>query len=80
MKIVLIHYAAPPIIGGVEAVIGQQARLLADDGHQVSILAGRGEQTDERIPFTKVPLVGSRDKEILAIKRDLDKGRVPKEF
>ena len=80
MKIVLIHYAAPPIIGGVEAVIGQQARLLADDGHHVSIVAGRGEQTDERIPFTKLPLIGSRDKEILAIKRDLDKGRVPKEF
>ena len=80
MKIVLIHYAAPPIIGGVEAVIGQQARLLADDGHRVSIIAGRGEQTDERIPFMKLPLVGSRDKEVLAVKRELDMGRIPKEF
>jgi glycosyltransferase involved in cell wall biosynthesis len=80
MKIVLIHYTAPPIIGGVESVIGQHARFLANDGHHVSIIAGRGEQTDERIPFIKLPLVDSRDKEILAIKKDLDIGHIPEEF
>jgi glycosyltransferase involved in cell wall biosynthesis len=80
MNIVLIHYAAPPIIGGVEAVIGQHARLMADAGHRVSIIAGRGEQVDERILFNKIPLVGSRGKEILGIKKNLDFGRIPEEF
>jgi glycosyltransferase involved in cell wall biosynthesis len=80
MKIVLIHYAAPPIIGGVESVIGQHARLMADDGHRVSVVAGRGEQMDTRIPFIKLPLVDSRGEEIIALKKDLDIGRIPKGF
>jgi glycosyltransferase involved in cell wall biosynthesis len=80
MNICLIHYAAPPIIGGVEGVIGEHARLMADHDHKVTLIAGRGEQTDERIQFVKMPLVDSRDKEILAIKKDLDQGRIPDGF
>jgi mannosylglucosylglycerate synthase len=80
MNIVLIHYAAPPIVGGVEGVINQHARLMANDGLHVSIIAGRGEQTDERIQFTKLPLVDSRGVEILKLKKDLDNGNIPKEF
>ncbi len=80
MKIFLLHYAAPPIIGGVENVIGQHARLMANDGHRVSIVAGRGEQMDTRIPLIKLPLVDSRAEVILALKKDLDYGRIPKEF
>ena len=80
MEIALIHYAAPPIIGGVESVIDSHSRLLADDGHHVRIIAGRGEQIDPRIPFTKLPLVDSRHENILALKKDLDQGRIPQGF
>ncbi len=80
MNIVLVHYAAPPIVGGVESVMGQHARLMADAGHHVSIIAGRGEQTDQRIPFIRLPLVNSRDREILAVKKDLDNGQIPNGF
>jgi glycosyltransferase involved in cell wall biosynthesis len=80
MNIILIHYAAPPIIGGVESIIGQHARLMAEHGHHVSIIAGRGEETDEKIKFTKIPLVDSRSPEILALKAELDKGQIPEEF
>ena len=80
MEIALIHYAAPPIIGGVESVIDSHARLMADDGHHVRIIAGRGEQIDPRIPFTKLPLVDSRHENILALKKDLDQGRIPQGF
>ena len=40
--VALLHYAAPPVIGGVERVLGRQAQLLTDGGFQVRIVAGRG--------------------------------------
>lgn len=42
MRITLVHYSAPPIIGGVEAVIGAHARLFRMAGHDVAIVARRG--------------------------------------
>ncbi len=80
MKIVLLHYAAPPVVGGVESVLGWHARLMADAGHAVQVVAGRGAQTDPRVPFVPLPLADSRAPEILAAKTDLDAGRVPAGF
>lgn len=79
-KIILLHYAAPPVVGGVESVLGHHARLMADDGHKVKIVAGRGAQTDERIPFISLPLADSRHQEILSVKEKLDAGHVPDQF
>ena len=80
MKIALLHYAAPPIIGGVEGVIAHHARLMADDGHTVRIIAGRGAQFDGRIAYSIVPEVDSRHPEVLALKAQLDAGRIPPGF
>ncbi len=80
MKIALLHYAAPPVVGGVESVIGHHARLMADAGHEVRVIAGRGEQFDSRIQFISLPLIDSRHPEILSLKSDLDVGRAPNEF
>ena len=66
-NVALLHYSAPPIVGGVESVLGYHARLMADAGHQVRIVAARGEQTDPRIPFIHVPLTDSRHPEILEL-------------
>jgi mannosylglucosylglycerate synthase len=79
-KIALLHYSAPPIVGGVESVLGHHARLMADAGHQVQIVAGRGEQTDSRVPFIHLPMADSRHPDILALKAELDMGRVPSRF
>ena len=79
-KVALLHYAAPPVVGGVESVVGHQARLMAEAGHQVRIIAGRGEQTDSRIAFVHLPLADSRHPDILALKADLDAGRLPDGF
>ncbi len=43
MKIDLLHYSAPPIVGGVESVISHHARLMSKAGHPVRIIAGRGD-------------------------------------
>lgn len=80
MNIDLMHYASPPIVGGVESVIGHHARLLVDHGHNVRIIAGRGDQIDPRIEFIEFPLIDSRHEEILRIKSFLDKGEVPSDF
>lgn len=80
MKIILLHYSSPPVVGGVESVIGHHARLMADAGHEVCIVAGRGGQTDERIGFLRIPLADSRHPVIASIKEQLDQGNVPSEF
>lgn len=80
MKITLIHYAAHPIIGGVENVMHQHSLLMADAGHRVAVIAGRGEKSDPRVDFVRLPLVDSRDPAILAAKRELDGGRIPGDF
>ena len=80
MKITLLHNAAPPVVGGVESVIGHHARLMADDGRSVAILAGRGQQADPRVPFLNLPEADSRHPEVLAVKTDLDLGRVTPRF
>lgn len=79
-KVALLHYSAPPIVGGVESVLGHHAQLMADAGHEVRIVVGRGEQTDPRIPVIRVPLADSRHPDILAMKVDLDAGRLPVGF
>jgi glycosyltransferase involved in cell wall biosynthesis len=80
MNITLLHYAAHPIVGGVENVIHQHSLLMADAGHHVTVIAGRGERTDPRVDFIRLPLVDSRDPAILAAKRELDGGSIPGDF
>jgi glycosyltransferase involved in cell wall biosynthesis len=46
MRIALVHYTAAPIIGGVERVMEEHARLFAANGHDVTVLCLRGG--DER--------------------------------
>jgi len=80
VRIGLLHYAAPPVVGGVESVIGHHARLMNADGHSVTIIAGRGAQVDDQINFFHLPLADSRHPDILAVKAGLDAGQVPADF
>jgi glycosyltransferase involved in cell wall biosynthesis len=56
-SLALLHYTAPPVPGGVESVLGTHAQLLREAGHDVRVIAGRG---DAEI----VPEVDSRHPEI----------------
>lgn len=80
MNILLIHYAAPPVVGGVESVLYHHARLMSQSGHSVRILAGRGAQTLPEVAFVSLPEVDSRHPQVLALKAELDQGRVPPTF
>jgi len=80
MNILLLHYAAPPVVGGVETVMARQAQLFADAGHHVQILTGRGQTWDERIPVVVNPRFDSRFEDVLEFKTPLDRGIVPAGF
>lgn len=51
MKIALVHFTAAPIVGGVERVMDEHARLFAGHGHRVTVIAARGGDADAvRLP------------------------------
>ncbi len=76
----ILHYAAPPVIGGVETVIKYQARELARLGYHVRVIAGRGAAFDPRVVFVHEPWVDSRAADLVAVQRALNQGQIPPEF
>ncbi len=80
MKVILLHTSAPPVVGGVETVIANQALQLARAGHTVRILTGRGTTWDARTPVDVLPRLDARHPACLKAKNSLDNGRVPEDF
>lgn len=78
--IAILHYAAPPTIGGVEATIGAHARVLADHGYSVTVIAGSGESVDPRVRFFLIPEAASGSPSVLALNAQLARGNVPSEL
>jgi glycosyltransferase involved in cell wall biosynthesis len=78
--VALVHYAAPPVIGGVERVLARQAQLIADAGHAVRVVAGRGEALDPWVAFHEIPLIDPRNPTITRLQQALDTGEVPEDF
>ena len=79
-SIAIIHYAGPPIIGGVEITIHHHARLLAQEGYHVQVIAGRGNHFHPQVDFHKIPKIDSRHPEVLLIGEALARGKVPSQF
>ncbi len=80
ISIALLHYSAPPVVGGVESVLAHHARLMAAAGHDVRIVAGRGEQACLPVPFVSLPLADSRHPRVEALKAEMDAERSPPEL
>ena len=76
----ILHYAAPPTIGGVESTIAAHARLFADHGYAVKIIAGRGEPFDARVSLETIPHLDSRDASVEQVNRELARGAVTAAF
>ncbi len=77
--IALLHYTAPPVVGGVEAVIEAQARLFLRAGYQVTVIAGRGAATalPAGAEFSLIPEIDSLFPSVAAVSAELAQGRVP---
>ncbi|HMZ43447.1 MAG TPA: glycosyltransferase [Anaerolineales bacterium] len=80
MNIAILHYSVPPIVGGVESVIGHHARLMSTDGHSVRLIAARGESLSDQILLTEIPLADSRHERVTHMKNQLDHGEVTQDF
>jgi len=81
-RIAIVHYTAPPVVGGVEAVILAHTQVLVQAGYPVTIVAGRGEPDalPEGVDLVLVPEIDSQDTEIARMSAQLEQGQVPPGF
>ena len=82
LRVGLLHYTCPPIIGGVEAILYEQATRLAARGYAVTILSGRGGPLPDRkaAKLVIIPELDSRETAVSAVREALDRGEIPSEF
>lgn len=81
-SIAVLHYTAPPVIGGVEAVIDAHVKVFLELGYPVSVIAGRGES--DRLPdgvdFIRLPEIDTQFEALEPINAELVGGMVPDGF
>lgn len=73
-KVAILHYAVPPVIGGVETTIAAHARWLRAHAYPVQLIAGRGDAE------VLMPLIDSRHPRAQAVQQELNRGIVSAEF
>jgi mannosylglucosylglycerate synthase len=78
----ILHYSAPPVIGGVEAVMLAHTEVFVRCGYPVTVIAGRGESKalPRDVDLIRIPELDSQHEQVLALGAELEKGRVPAEF
>jgi glycosyltransferase involved in cell wall biosynthesis len=81
-RIGVLHYSAPPVVGGVESVLATHVRLLVEAGYSTTVLAGRGSQgaLPRGSSFIEIPELDSLHPEIVELSRHLEQGRLPEAF
>ncbi len=73
-RVAILHYSSPPIVGGVESLIGHHANGLMHHGYAVRVISGSGASFLAPIETHLNPLFSSSHPDILAIKTQLDAG------
>jgi glycosyltransferase involved in cell wall biosynthesis len=81
-RVGLLHYTCPPIVGGVETVLAEQARRLSRRGYPVTVLAGRGGRLADApdVQVEIAPELDSKHPLVLDVTEALGKGSVPPAF
>lgn len=79
-KIAILSYSCPPIVGGVEKVVGAHSKLIADNGLKPRVIVGAGEQFDKRIPVKIISKLSPGQSQIKKITQSLKKGKIPANF
>ncbi len=79
-SIALLHYSVPPVIGGVEEVVRQQANLFYRYYHKVKIIAGEGGEFSRDYEIVFNPLLSAKNRAVLEAHRraieDKDPSRI----
>lgn len=78
----IMHYTAPPVVGGVEAVIQAHLEVLTAHGHPVRVIAGRGNSRDfpAGAELQSIPEIDSQHPAVVSISAQLERGEIPDEF
>lgn len=78
----IVHYTAPPVIGGVEAVIQAHALQLERSEIPCAVVAGGGDASalPEGVAWVEIPELNSLNPQIVALSNELEQGKVPSEF
>ncbi len=72
MRIALVHYAYPPVIGGVERIMEEHARLFLQHGHHVTVLCQRGgEEMPAGARCVRLPVDDSVEAQAFALRAGL---------
>jgi NAD(P)-dependent dehydrogenase (short-subunit alcohol dehydrogenase family) len=95
VRVAIAHFTAPPVAGGAETIIRQHALLLANHGHDVTIVAGRGRplalpsggvvedsnaSNQGSIDLRRIPLLAATQPTQRRIAATLSTGVVPADF
>lgn len=80
MRIGIVHFSGPPILGGVEKIIEAHSQLFLDHNHRVKLIVGKGDRFDERIELHKIPPLDALHPENKKIREELEKGRTTPRF
>ncbi|HVH66136.1 MAG TPA: glycosyltransferase family 4 protein [Candidatus Acidoferrum sp.] len=85
-----MHYTCPPVVGGVETILYEQATRLSARGYPVTVISGRGgplpgapgrPSTASGIELVIIPEIDSRHPEISELRDQLTRGgQVPAAF
>jgi glycosyltransferase involved in cell wall biosynthesis len=80
--IAILHYSAPPVVGGVEIVFTEHARQLVRAGHSVKVVAGRGGDggLPDAAQVAIIPEIDSEYPANLEIGEALARGPAPPAF
>jgi mannosylglucosylglycerate synthase len=78
----ILHYSAPPVVGGVESVLFSQSQAFVEEGWPAAVVAGRGESAalPAGVEFVSILEMDTQHPSIIKIRSQLDKGDIPEEF
>jgi glycosyltransferase involved in cell wall biosynthesis len=78
----ILHYSAPPVIGGVEAVIQAHAQAFLQAGYPIAVIAGRGDESalPPGTDWIHIPELDSQHGPIVQMSEQLEQGHVPRQF
>jgi glycosyltransferase involved in cell wall biosynthesis len=75
MKILLIHSTFWPLVGGAEAIMRQHAELFAEGGHEVRVVTGHGQASQEIYQVEVLKELSPGFPLNLTVKRAVDHGQ-----
>jgi len=69
-NIAILHYSCPPVVGGVEEIVRQQASMFRRHFYPVKVFAGRGDVFQKGLPVEINPMLASNHPQIVDVQKN----------